>query len=166
LLKNFEIKRIIDNQVKRSFKEADINTIMVLINYPEKEFLNNKVKFIMFKKPFDEVIKIDNELLIEEKDELFKNEDLRVFPKSQKELLLEGIEGDEQEEIKLLSGKYEGGKWGGIYLRAPDIYFTILEKGKGKFVKLGDIAEVRFGIKTGANEFFYVEDVTDKIEDD
>ncbi len=166
LLKNFEIKRIIDNQVKRSFKEADINTIMVLINYPEKEFLNNKVKFIMFKKPFDEVIKFDNELLIEEKDELFKNEDLRVFPKSQKELLLEGIEGDEQEEIKLLNGKYEGGKWGGIYLRAPDIYFTILEKGKGKFVKLGDIAEVRFGIKTGANEFFYVEDVTDKIEDD
>ncbi|HOK18589.1 MAG TPA: Eco57I restriction-modification methylase domain-containing protein [Caldisericia bacterium] len=166
LLKNFEIKRIIDNQVKRSFKEADINTIMVLINYPEKEFLNNKVKFIMFKKPFDEAIKIDNELLIEEKDELFKNEDLRIFPKSQKELLLEGIEGDEQEEIKLLSGKYEGGKWGGIYLRAPDIYFTILEKGKGKFVKLGDIAEVRFGIKTGANEFFYVEDVTDKIEDD
>lgn len=166
LLKNFEIKRIIDNQVKRSFKEADINTIMVLINYPEKEFLNNKVKFIMFKKPFDEAIKIDNELLIEEKDELFKNEDLRIFPKSQKELLLEGIEGDEQEEIKLLNGKYEGGKWGGIYLRAPDIYFTILEKGKGKFVKLGDIAEVRFGIKTGANEFFYVEDVTDKIEDD
>jgi len=145
LLKNFEIKRIIDNQVKRSFKEADINTIMVLINYPEKEFLNNKVKFIMFKKPFDEVIKIDNELLIEEKDELFKNEDLRVFPKSQKELLLEGIEGDEQEEIKLLSGKYEGGKWGGIYLRAPDIYFTILEKGKGKFVKLRNIAKIRRG---------------------
>ncbi len=164
MLKNFEIKRIIDNQVKRSFKEADINTIMVLINYPEKEFLNNRVKFIMFKKPFDETIKIDNELLIEEKDELFKNEDLRIFPKSQKELLLEGIEGDEQEEIKLLSGKYEGGKWGGIYLRAPDIYFTILEKGKGKFVKLGDIAEVRRGFTTGANEFFYVEGVTDKID--
>ncbi len=80
--------------------------------------------------------------------------------------MLEGIEGDEKEEIKLLNGKYEGGKWGGIYLRAPEIYFTILEKGKGKFVKLGDIAEVRFGIKTGANEFFYVEDVTDKIDFD
>lgn len=166
LLKKFEIKRIIDNQVKRSFKEADINTIMVLINYSEKDFINNKVKFIMFKKPFEDVIKIENEILIEEKDELFKNEDLRIFPKLQKELLLEGIEGDEKEEVRLLNGKYEGGKWGGIYLRAPDIYFTILEKGKGKFVKLGDIAEVRFGIKTGANEFFYVEDVTDKIDFD
>jgi hypothetical protein len=52
---------------------------------------------------------------------------------------------------------YAGNKWGGKYLRAPDIFFTILEKGKDKLVRLGDIAEVRFGIKTGANEFFYLE---------
>lgn len=51
------------------------------------------------------------------------------------------------------------------YLRAPDIFFTILEKGKDKLVRLGDIAEIRFGIKTGANEFFYVEDITDLVED-
>lgn len=47
-------------------------------------------------------------------------------------------------------------KWG-KYLRAPDVFFTILEKGRGKLVRLGDIAEVRFGIKTGANEFFYLQ---------
>jgi hypothetical protein len=35
-------------------------------------------------------------------------------------------------------------------------YYTILEKGKDKLVRLGDIAEVRYGIKTGANEFFYL----------
>lgn len=35
--------------------------------------------------------------------------------------------------------------------------FTILEKGKEKLVRLGEIAEVRFGIKTGANDFFYLE---------
>ncbi|MGB4425908.1 MAG: hypothetical protein WBJ55_01090, partial [Limnochordia bacterium] len=56
-----------------------------------------------------------------------------------------------------LLGKYLGDKWGGKYLRAPEIFFTILEKGKGKLVRLGDIAEVRFGIKTGANDFFYLE---------
>jgi hypothetical protein len=53
--------------------------------------------------------------------------------------------------------KYRGGKWGGKYLRAPDIFFTILEKGKGKLVRLGDIAEVRRGFTTGANDFFYLE---------
>ena len=52
--------------------------------------------------------------------------------------------------------KYIGDKWGGKYLRAPDIYWTILEKGKDKLVRLGDVAEVRFGIKTGANEFFFL----------
>ncbi|HDQ15872.1 MAG TPA: hypothetical protein ENN45_02315, partial [Bacteroidetes bacterium] len=29
---------------------------------------------------------------------------------------------------------------------------------------MGDIAEVRFGIKTGANEFFYTEDITEKMK--
>ncbi len=33
-------------------------------------------------------------------------------------------------------------------------------------MRLGDIAEVRFGIKTGANDFFYVEDVTDRVVDE
>ena len=54
--------------------------------------------------------------------------------------------------------KYTGDKWGGKYLRAPDIYWTILEKGKGKLVRLGDVAEVRRGFTTGANEFFYLDD--------
>ena len=54
--------------------------------------------------------------------------------------------------------KYAGDKWGGKYLRAPDIYWTILEKGKDKLVRLNDIAEVRYGIKTGVNEFFYLDD--------
>jgi len=51
--------------------------------------------------------------------------------------------------------RYVGSKWG-KYLRAPEIFFTILEKGKDKLVPLKEIAKVRFGIKTGANEFFYL----------
>jgi len=64
----------------------------------------------------------------------------------------------EDESGTICYGEYAGNKWGGKYLRAPDIYWTILEKGKGKLVRLGDIAEVRFGIKTGANEFFYLDE--------
>ena len=55
------------------------------------------------------------------------------------------------------NGKYEGGKWGGLYLRAPEIYFRVLEKAGDRLVRLGDVAEVRFGIKTGANDFFYLQ---------
>jgi len=53
-------------------------------------------------------------------------------------------------------GYYAGNKWGGKFLRAPEIFYTILKKGKGKLVRLGDIAEVRRGFTTGANDFFYL----------
>ena len=55
------------------------------------------------------------------------------------------------------NGKYIGDKWGGKYLRSPDIYWTILEKGQDKLVRLGDVSEVRRGFTTGANEFFYLD---------
>ena len=48
-------------------------------------------------------------------------------------------------------------KWG-QYLRGPDIYFEILEKCADKLIPLDQIADIRFGIKTGINEFFYLND--------
>ncbi len=56
------------------------------------------------------------------------------------------------------TGHYAGNKWGGKFLRAPDIFYTILEKGKGKLVELGKIAKVRRGFTTGANDFFYLDE--------
>jgi len=79
---------------------------------------------------------------------LRENDSARLLAKKVGELLEEGK--DDQ-------GKYVGGKWGGLYLRAPDIYFLILEKAGDKLVRLSEVAEVRFGIKTGANDFFYLE---------
>jgi hypothetical protein len=56
------------------------------------------------------------------------------------------------------TNQYTSNKWGGKYLRAPDIYWTILEKAGKRIVSLGDIGHVRYPIKTGINEFFYVDD--------
>jgi hypothetical protein len=52
--------------------------------------------------------------------------------------------------------KYGGDKWGGKYLRAPDILFTIRAKANDKLISLSEVAAVRFGIKTGCNEFFHL----------
>ena len=49
-----------------------------------------------------------------------------------------------------------GDKWGGKYLRAPDIYHHILDKYGDRLVRLGDIATIRRGVTTGANNFFYL----------
>jgi hypothetical protein len=91
---------------------------------------------------------------IEECSEIKKQKEYRVVPKNIKELFDAGIDTEKLQAKRV--DAYTGDKWGGKYLRAPDIYYTILEKGKDKLVRLGDIAEVRFGIKTGANEFFYL----------
>ena len=63
----------------------------------------------------------------------------------------------EEKRKRFSTGHYAGNKWGGKYLRAPDIFYTILEKGKGKLVELGKLADVKFRTKTGVNEFFYID---------
>ncbi|HEM55955.1 MAG TPA: hypothetical protein ENO30_04240 [Thermodesulfobium narugense] len=160
LLKNMKPLFIFDNLKKRSFKQADVNTIIVVIQKPEQKLDDYTIKFVAFKKPFEE---INNAEVIKKiynaSQPIFDDEDFRIYPKTKKELLIEGIEVPEEESglLKLESEQlpYIGNKWGGKYLRAPEIYFKILEKGKGKLVRLGDIAEVKAGIITGNNAKYY-----------
>ena len=135
--------------------------------------LSNSAKFVMFKKPFEEGISAETLIAIDRAQARVKGGELidlvenivqmnecRIFPVMQEDLLEDGWEypeGYDHDKGRFRKGKYTGNKWGGKYLRAPDIFYSILKKGKGKLVRLGDIAEVRFGIKTGANEFFYLD---------
>ena len=54
---------------------------------------------------------------------------------------------------------YGGGKWG-KYLRAPDLYFRMMERFRDRFVPLGEIATIRFGVKSGCDAFFMPRDVS------
>lgn len=177
LLKYAPVKGIYDNP-KRSFAHADINTVIVVFGAPQKEdlpsllspesylkvaanmwpALSHIAKFVMFKKPFEEVTTSKILHAIETIDKIENSPDYRVFSASQRELLAEGWEYpedyDDVKEGRFRRGQYEGNKWGGKYLRAPDIFFTILEKGKATLTKMGSIAKVNRGITTGANEFF------------
>jgi len=175
LLRYVPIHAIYDNQAKRSFEHADVNTIISLFGAPEEgknhfdseggqqaknQALDNYARFVMFKKPFEEVLSAKNFLEIEAAKQIQKTPEYRVYPISQRDLLEDGWEYPENYDInkegRLARGYYAGNKLGGKYLRAPDIFYTILEKGKGKLIKLGDIIEIRIGLITGANEFFYL----------
>lgn len=159
LLNYAPVHFIFDNHSKRSFAAADVNTIISVIGAPMKKVAkDHMVKFVAFKLPFEEVVFTENLLEIERARAVEANEKFRVYPITDEDLFKSGLEADEDAPGIAASGKYIGEKWGGKFLRAPDIFFTILEKGKGKLVRLGDIADVRFGIKTGANEFFYLDD--------
>src|SRR6185295_5319084 len=59
-------------------------------------------------------------------------------------------------------------RWG-TYFRAPDIYFDLMRKLGPRLKPLGRIGNVRYPIKTGINEFFFLtrEQASDrKIEDE
>jgi hypothetical protein len=57
-----------------------------------------------------------------------------------------------------------GNKLGSKYLRAPDIFFTILEKGNKVLRPLSKLATVNEGKPTGVNEFFFLpKDVAEKF---
>lgn len=170
LLKRVPILAVYDNQAKRSFKHADVNTIIAILGAPKvKDWVSlkeNTVRFVMFKKPFEEILTAKLFIEIEQAERRQENDLFKIFPISQIDLWKAGAEPPESGmELDPILWEYEGNKWGGKYLRAPEIYWTILEKAGDKLVRLGDIAEVHRGFTTGANEFFYVEDVTDELDD-
>jgi hypothetical protein len=204
LLKYCHIKAIYDNQAKRSFEHADVNTIIALLGPPGIEAMGKRwtalkdtARFVMFKRPFEEAINTKNLLAIENAETIQKTEAYRVYPVMQERLLEEGWRREENEELritnekleynrsgirsqksenkkckskhppldqggqrgvillkeKFATGKYEGNKWGGKYLRAPDIFFTILAKAE------------RYRFFEYDGDSMVVEDVTDMVED-
>jgi hypothetical protein len=164
-LQNYKIVAIIESKVERWFEEADINTCIIIMEkcMDAKERDENKARFVYLFKPLRHFIPPAQDIWEKQKERLnaiddliktilfhedfYQSDDLRIFTISQKDLWDEGYNEEK--------GAYEGAKWG-KYLRAPEIYFKIIEKGKGKLVPLKELADVRFGIKTGANEFFYL----------
>jgi len=172
-LKNYKIIAIIESKVERWFEDADVNTCIIILERrkDQKERDENVVRFVYLLKPLRHFIPPAHDMWEKQKQRLdaienlkktvlfhnnfYQNDELRIYPKKQSELWEEGFDAEE--------GKYTGSKWG-KYLRAPEIFFKILEKSKDKLVPLKEIADVRRGFTTGANEFFYLteEEIRDR----
>lgn len=187
LLKYVPIHAIYDNP-KRSFEHADVNTIIAVFGAPalrgeafEEKIrtgveaswtgISNTAKFVMFKKPFEEVVSAETMIAVDRTqarvkggnltdliENIVQTDECRIFSITQEDLLEDGWEYPEEydrDKGRFGRGRYIGNKWG-KYLRAPDIFYTILKKGKGKFIKLRETAKIQRGFTTGANEFFYL----------
>ena len=143
LLKNGHVFAIYESAVERQFSTALINTIISMI---EKTSPRNAdiSRFVQLQERFESAIAPGGKR--------------REIVKSRVNLLVSGKSGS----------KFTGDKWGGKYLRAPDIYHHVLDKCADQMVRLSDIATVKRGITTGANKFFFLDrDDIDKwgIED-
>jgi len=155
---------IIDNQVKRSFANADVNTIISIIDAPVKAKRELEVdsfyKFIAFKQPYEESILTDNLLEIEKQSSNINRNDIyRSYTSTITNLLQSGSEFEDKGEKDLNQGVYIGNKWGGKYLRAPDIYFKIFIESELNIIRVKDICKVKYGIKSGFNDFFYIDKI-------
>lgn len=171
LLKNFKIKAIVGSKVERFFEFAEVDTIIIILEKcsNESERSSNIVKFIQLRDKLTNILcKFTN---FDKREDLGENErwqmndafwnyindldnykvdmqyNIRIFPINQGDLWNRGYD----KEV----GKYIGSKWD-IFLRAPDIYFILLEKGKEFLVPLKEIGTFRRGFTTGANQFFYI----------
>ena len=125
------IQAIYESAIERQFSTAEINTIVSIMCKTADE--DKTTRFVHLRDKFDIAIMPDGQ----RRETLIKRSDLQASVKDGRQ--------------------NTGDKWGAKYLRAPDIYHTILRKGMDKLVRLGDISDVSRGIITGANKFFFLD---------
>lgn len=151
----------------------------------------NVVRFVQIRKPMKDLLTHDGTMAgaiaaaDSLRDELMALRDnvttdfyrARLIP--QAELLSDGIRlgkgvkragggEDEDDEVSenenleaLEDGAYAGGKWG-VYVRAPDLWFSLIDRFADQLVPLGDLVQIRRGITSGKDSFFLPRDVSDE----
>ncbi|MFX0097339.1 MAG: class I SAM-dependent DNA methyltransferase [Candidatus Hodarchaeota archaeon] len=158
LLKNTRIKAVIESKVEKWFDDANVNTVIVILEKLNKESNRNEniIKFAQFLVPLDWLIPRDCKCqrarfqavrrivdIIENAKKAYNDGTIRIVPWKQNRL---------QETFR---GNGPELKWG-VYLRAPSIFYEILKKAKDSLIPLNKIAEIKRGFTTGCNEFFYL----------
>jgi type I restriction-modification system DNA methylase subunit len=169
-LKKFKIVAILESRCEPWFETAAVNTVVTILERCEnkRERNANSVKFVKIKKRLPDLIPWD----IKRPTERWFGLDKLVFKiENQKEIHLgasnipeHNIFEDDDFRIRSIGQEYllkeaesagKTVKWG-KYLRAPQIYFDVLKTSQDKLQPLSECAEIRFGIKTGINNFFHL----------
>ena len=184
LLQHFRIVAVIESFDEPWFVGARVATVVTLLQRcaDPSERASNHVRFVQLRQPVAELLAHDgttvgavaaadvlrDELLALARNTVNTRYRARLMP--QGELLADGIAlgkmmrgleaGDQDEDSgQAGEGDYFGGKWG-IPLRAPDLWFDLLDTFSDRFVPLGELADIRFGVKSGNDGFFYPKDVS------
>lgn len=157
LLNYAPIHFIFDNHAKRSFAAAEVNTIISVIGAPIKKVPDDHlIKFVAFKRPFEEVVFTENLLEIERARDVEANEKFRIYPITDEDLLKSGLEIDADESKTVATDKYVGDKWGGKFLRAPDVFFKVLRRGESKLTQFKKFFDGERYLNTGGADGFFI----------
>jgi len=181
-LSKFKLIAICESRCEPWFEQSAVNTVFTILERSDnkKETDENFVKFVKLKKPLAELFPQDAlfdaqarwirlEQFVDKIDtsEFLKGSECKNFPRISEEYVKQPeINSYEDDEVRIriirqrdlreqVEQESQTVKWG-QYLRGPDIYFEILRECADKFVPLGEIADIRRGITTGINKFFYL----------
>jgi hypothetical protein len=180
LLDHYKIRMIVASWAEPWFDDAAVNTVFTVLERCDNPAGRdeNPVRFVKIKRKLTEIIgrhdlQVESHRRWQRIDALVRV--LDTAPAKAK-VVAENISSFEDENFRVRIVKQVGlstetnqdselSKWG-KYLRAPDVYFEIVDKCADKLVPLKDIAEIKFGIKTGINEFFYLEPINIVADDE
>lgn len=170
LLERFRVVAIIESRIEPWFVGARVQTAATIAQLDNNADVRNDnvVRFVEVRRPLAEVLGFDgtsagsisaadefrNLVLRTTVDETTDAYRIRCVP--QRDLLNDGLRNGE-----ILRGRreYAGGKWG-IPLRAPGLWAELRTATETRWRRFGELAEIRFGVKTGVDKFFYVDDVS------
>ena len=170
---------VIFDSVDRSFS-ADVNTVISIIQKIDPPPSGNLVKFVYLQIPFKEVsTKVVQEIASFNSEGRFKEKEFRASVISQQKLYENGLviiedeeeTEDDQQLVKSLSipalkhkqleKQYLGLKWGSLHLRAPDVYYRIVEALGTQVDQLGKFHQLKRGAVTGCMDFFVLHTIED-----
>jgi methylase of polypeptide subunit release factors len=146
LCENFKIISIIESTAESFFADASVNTIITVLEREKEQSKRdaNATRFVQLNLPLTDILPGRKRAV----------EFARSIERAR------SSSADDTQRIRVIAqrdlSQAESG-WG-KYLRADDLFFKVIEQAGAKLKQLSDMAEVRFGVKTGANDFFYLKD--------
>lgn len=142
----FHIIAIIDSQTERFFPSASVNTTIVILQKKSTPNPNHQVRFIYLKQNLEYLLQKSS-----------KSTNPYIQSDAFCAQLLSHTQSTENEQLKirLVAQSYlsHTQKWG-QFLKAPQVFFDLFHTHAHAFKPLSTFATVKFGIKTGNNEFF------------
>ncbi len=164
LLDNYTLRYIVSSWAEPWFTQVEVNTMITVVeNLAPMD--TDPVHFVSLKRPLDELAPeepfqsgrhwqrlhalkalIDAAPFRTNKTLRWRGEDMNIYEDEAMRVLCVAQKSLLPEENWM------------VYLRAPDVYFELMEKAGEKLVRLGEVADLRFGLKCGIKEFFILSD--------